>query len=53
VPSLNIKPSHCGGRAKKMISPYKKFVEATQKKKTKQDTKSKANQLVSNALLGP
>jgi hypothetical protein len=34
VPSLNLKPNPCGGTAKKIISStYKKFVEATQKKK--------------------
>jgi hypothetical protein len=38
---------------KKKRSPYKKFVEATQKKKIKQVTKSKTSRLVSNALLGP
>ena len=41
-------------QAKKIISsPYKKFVEATQKKKIKQATQSKTIQLVSNALIGP
>jgi hypothetical protein len=54
VLSLNLKPNLCGGTAKKiMSSPYKTFVEATQKKKIKQATKSKTNQLASNALLGP
>jgi len=54
VPSLNLKPNPCGGTAKKIISsPYKKFVEATQKKKIKQATKSKTSWLASNALLGP
>jgi hypothetical protein len=54
VPSLNLKPNPRGGKAKKiMSSPYKKFVEATQKKKIKQITKSKTNQLAMNALLGP
>jgi len=39
VPSLNLKPNPRGGRAKKITSsPYKKFVEATQKKKIKQAT---------------
>jgi hypothetical protein len=53
VPSLNLKPNPCGGAAKKIkSSPYKKFVEATQKKKIKQATKSTTNQLESNALLG-
>jgi hypothetical protein len=36
-----------------MSSSYKKIVEATQKKKIKQATKSKTNWLASNALLGP
>jgi hypothetical protein len=36
-----------------MSSPYKKFVEATQKQKIKQATKSKTSRLASNALLGP
>jgi hypothetical protein len=53
VPSLNLKPNPRGGAAKKMISPYKKFVEATQKKKIKQATKSKTSQLALNVLLGP
>jgi hypothetical protein len=54
VPSLNIKPSPHGGTAQKITnSPYKKFVEAIQKKKIKQDTKPKTNWLASNALLGP
>jgi len=35
-----------------MSSPYKKIVEATQKKKIKQATKSKTNRPGSNALLG-
>ena len=36
VPSLNVKPNPRGGTAKKITSsPYKKFVEATQKKKIK------------------
>jgi len=52
VPSLNLKPNPCGGTAKKITSsPYKKFVEATQKKKKKQATKSKTSWPVSNALL--
>jgi hypothetical protein len=35
VPSLNLKPNPHGGTAKKiMSSPYKKFVKATQRKKT-------------------
>jgi hypothetical protein len=54
VPSLNLKPNPCGGTAKKITSlPYKKFVEATQKKKIKQATKSKISWLASNVLLGP
>jgi hypothetical protein len=54
VSSLNLKPNPHGGTAEKiMSSPYKKFVEATQKKKLKQATKSKTSQLVLNALLGP
>jgi hypothetical protein len=54
VPSLNLKPNPHGGTAKKiMSSSFKKFIEATQKKKTKLATKSKINQLGSYALLGP
>jgi hypothetical protein len=54
VPNLNLKPNPCGGTTKKIMnSPYKKFVEATQKKKIKQATKSKTSQLASNVLLGP
>jgi hypothetical protein len=54
VPSLNLKPNPCGRTAKKITSsPYKKFVEATQKNKIKQGTKSKTNWLVLNAFLGP
>ena len=53
VPSLKLKPNPYGGTAKKMISPYKTFVEVTQKKKIKQATKSKTSHLASNALLGP
>jgi len=46
VPSLNLKPNPRGGTEKKITSsPYKKIVEATQKKKTKQATKSKPNGL--------
>jgi hypothetical protein len=40
-------------RKKIMSLPYKNIVEATQKKKTEQATKSKASQLSSNTLLGP
>jgi hypothetical protein len=54
VPSLNLKPNPSGVTAKKIMSlPYKKFVEATQKKKIKQATKFKASWLASNVLLGP
>jgi len=54
VPSLNLKPNPHGGTAKKITSsPYKIFVEANQKKKIKQATKSKTSQPASNALLGP
>jgi hypothetical protein len=54
VPSLKLKPNPCGGTPKKITSsPHKKFVEATQKKKIKQATKSKTNRLASNALLAP
>jgi len=54
VPILNLKPNTHGGRVRKiMSSPYKKFVEATQKKKIKQATKSKTSWLASNAILGP
>jgi len=54
VPSRNLKPNPRGGTAKKiMSSPYKKFVEATQKKKIKQATKSKTIWLALNVLLGP
>jgi len=54
VPSLNLKPNPHGGTAKKITSsPCKNFIEATQKKKIKQATKSKTSQLTSNVLLGP
>jgi hypothetical protein len=54
VPSLNLKPNPRGGAAKKITSsPYKTFVEATQKRKIKQATKSKTSRLASNVLLGP
>jgi len=54
VPSLNLRPNPRGGTAKKIkSSPYKKFVQATQKKKIKQATKSKTSRPGSNALLGP
>jgi hypothetical protein len=45
MPSLKLQPNTCGGTAKKITSsPYRKFVEATQKKKIKQVSKLK-NQL--------
>jgi hypothetical protein len=51
VPSLNLQPNTCGGTANKIkSSPYKKFVEATQKKKIKQATKSKTNWLASSSF---
>jgi hypothetical protein len=54
VPSLDLQPNTHGGTTKEiMSSPYRKFVGATQKKKIKWGTKSKTNQLASNALLGP
>jgi len=54
VPSLNLKPNPRDGAAKEITSsPYKTFVEATQKRKIKQATKSKTNWLASNVLLGP
>jgi len=54
VPNLNLKPNPHGGTAKKITSsPYKTFVETTQKKKIKQATKSKTSRLASNVLLGP
>jgi len=54
VPSLNLKPNPHGGAANKITSsPYKTFVEATQKRKIKQATKSKTSRLASNVLLGP
>jgi len=54
VPSLNLKLSPHGGTGKEITSsPYKKFVEATQKKRIKQATKSKTSRSESNALLGP
>ena len=53
LPSLNLKPNPRGGAAKKITSsPYKTFVEATQKRKIKQATKSKTSRLASN-VLGP
>jgi len=54
VPSLNLKPNPHGGTAKKLMSsPYKEFVETTQKKKIKQATKSKSSRPALNTLLGP
>jgi hypothetical protein len=54
VPSLNLKQNPRDGTEKKITSSaYNKFVEATQKKKIKQATRSKTNWLESNALLGP
>jgi hypothetical protein len=54
VPSLNLKPNPRGGTVKKIISSsYRNFDVATQKKKIKQATKPKSNQLGSNTLLGP
>ena len=53
MPSLNLKPNPRGTAKKITSSPCKKFVEATQKKKIKQATKSKTSRLASNVLLGP
>jgi hypothetical protein len=54
VPSLNLKPNPRGGTAKKIkSSPYKTFVEVTQKRKIKQATKSQTSRLASNVLRGP
>jgi hypothetical protein len=54
VPSLNLQPNPRGGTVKKiMSSSYRNFVEAVQKKKIKQATKSKTNWLALNAVLGP
>jgi hypothetical protein len=54
VPSLNLKPNPHGGTAKKITSsPYKTLVEAIQKRKIKQATKSKTSRLASNVLFGP
>jgi hypothetical protein len=51
---LNIQLNTCGGTLEKIRSlPYKTFVGATQKKKTKQATKSKTSKLALNSLLGP
>jgi hypothetical protein len=41
VPSLNLKPNPRGGTTKKMNLSYKKFVEATQKKKSNRPPNSK------------
>ena len=54
VPSLNLKPNPRGGTAKKIrSSPYKKFVQATQKEKIKEARNSKNLTIALNALLGP
>jgi len=54
VPSLNLKPNSRDGEAKEITSsPYKTFVEATEKRKIKQATESKTSRLASNVLLGP
>jgi hypothetical protein len=54
VPNLNLKPNLRGGTVKKIMSPpYKKIVDATQKKKIKQATKSKTSWLATNVLLCP
>jgi hypothetical protein len=54
VPSLNLKPNPCGGTTKKITSsPYKKFVDTTQKKEIKQAITFKTNWLALNCLLGP
>jgi len=51
---LNIQLNTCGGTVEKITSlPYKTFVGATQKKKTKQATKSKTSKLALNSLVGP
>ena len=53
MPSLNLKPNPRGTAKKITSSPHKTFVEATQKKKIKEATKSKTSRPGSNALLGP
>jgi len=53
VPSLNLLLNPRGGTIKKMISSYRIFFGATQKKKIKKPAKSKTNWLASNTLLGP
>ena len=54
MPSLNLKSNTRDGAVKEITSsPYKTFVEATQKRKIKQATKSKTSRLASNVLLGP
>jgi hypothetical protein len=51
VPSLNLQLStRCETTKEIKSSTYRKFVGATQKKKIKQATKSKANHLASNVL---
>jgi hypothetical protein len=48
VSILNLQPNTHGGTANKITSsPYRKFVGATQKKKIKQASKSKPNELAS------
>ena len=54
MPSLNLQPNTRGATVKKITSSsYRNFVGATHKKKIKQATKSKTNQLASSALRGP
>jgi hypothetical protein len=51
MPSLELqKNTRCGTALKILSSPYKQFVEAIQKKKIKQATKSKTNLLASNSF---
>jgi hypothetical protein len=50
---IKAKSSWWNSKKKIMSSPYKIFVEATQKKKIKQATKSKTRRLSSNARIGP
>jgi hypothetical protein len=52
--SLNLKSNPCGGTTKKITSsPYKKFVETTQKREIKQAITFKTNWFALNCLLGP
>jgi hypothetical protein len=52
--SLNLKSNPRGGAAEEITSsPYRTFVEATQKRKIKEVTKSKTSRFVSNVLPGP